>query len=69
MSKAERVEVLVDLIRGDAEAVTGGMHNMFEHNGRTYWVLTDTERADEEINSEEWHWVGQLGLTHVYRMA
>lgn len=69
MSKAERIEVLVDLLRADNERVHGGINNIFDYDGQAYWVVTEAEKASFKPDHEQWRWVGQLGLTHVYRLV
>ena len=69
MSKAERIEVLVDLLRADAKWVSGGTQNIFDYNGKAYLVVTEAERNENRPDSCDWRWIGQLGLTHVYRLV
>jgi hypothetical protein len=64
-AKSEKVEVLVDLLRADASEITGGISDVFYYKNRSYWVL---EADRQGIIMEGWRWIGQLGLTHVYRL-
>ncbi len=68
MSKAERIEVLTDLLRADGSAINGGVNNVFDYNGKAYWVITEIERENNRPDPNYWRWIGQLGLTHVYRL-